>query len=62
MDPADPEIRDIFLREIDGMIEATEEFIADDKVTPLEDPDGRLFDRTCLHHVRNLYTEVFSPE
>jgi hypothetical protein len=45
-----------FLIEIDGMIEATEEFIRDDG---LRADDQRIFDLACLIRVRDLYTEVF---
>jgi hypothetical protein len=48
-----------FLVEIDGMIESTGEFIADDKVTPDNDPEGRLKDLEALLHVRKLYSEAF---
>ena len=51
-----------FLVEIDGMIESTEEFIRDDKLTPHNDPEGRFKDLISLIHVRNLYTDVFKPQ
>lgn len=51
-----------FLVILDGMIESTEEFIADDQITEDKDPEGRLMDLECLNHVRDLYTEVFQTE
>jgi hypothetical protein len=50
---------DNFLVELDGMIEATEEFIRDDG---LRADDTRIHDLAALIHVRNLYTEVFQLE
>lgn len=50
---------DNFLTEIDGMIESTQEFIADDELTPDNDPEGRLTDLKALEHVRQLYIDAF---
>jgi hypothetical protein len=44
-----------FLVEIDGMIESTDEFIADDDLTPETDPEGRFIDRAALAYVRDLF-------
>ncbi len=49
---------DPVLVELDGMIEATEEFIRDDG---LRSDDARIHDLSALLHVRLLYTEVFAP-
>lgn len=48
-----------FLIEIDGMIESTEEFIADDG---LRADDSRIHDLSALIRVRELYTNVFSDK
>lgn len=68
LNPADPpiELTDrqtayVFLQELDGMIESTEEFIHDDQVTPHNDEEGRFQDLIALIHVRELYTNVFQP-
>lgn len=53
-DEMEPEQK-AFLVEIDGMIEATQEFIADDAITPDNDPDGRHIDLAALNHVRALW-------
>ena len=53
------EDRDDFLVELDGMIEATQEFIADDG---LRADDSRIHDLSALLHVRKLYLEVFVQE
>jgi hypothetical protein len=45
-----------FLTMLDGMVEATEEFIGDDG---LRADDGRIHDLSALLRVRDLYTEVF---
>lgn len=50
---------DSFLVELDGMIESTEEFIADDG---LRADDSRIHDLSALLRVRELYTEVFQQE
>lgn len=52
----------MFLSKLDGMIESTEEFIADDEVTGDNDPEGRLKDLECLNHVRELYLDAFQME
>lgn len=51
-----------FLIELDGMIESTEEFIRDDELTALNDPEHRLQDLAALQRVRDLYTEVFQEK
>jgi hypothetical protein len=53
---------DVFLIEIDGMIESTEEFIDDDELTRDNDPEGRWVDLDNLRYVRDLYTEHFIPD
>lgn len=53
---------DPVLVQLDGMIESTEEFIADDELTVHNDPEGRITDLVALVRVRNLYTEVFQLE
>jgi hypothetical protein len=50
---------EVFLSQIDHMIESTEEFIADDKLHALNDPEHRFQDIAALQRVRELYTEVF---
>jgi hypothetical protein len=50
---------DVFLTEIDGMIESTEEFIADDG---LRADDQRIHDLSALIAVRDLYAEHFIPD
>jgi hypothetical protein len=57
-----PRISDVFLQELDGMIDSTQEFIRDDELTEANDPEGRLTDLRALEHVRELYTEVFINE
>jgi hypothetical protein len=52
----------MFLVEIDGMIESTEEFIADDELTPENDPEGRLTDLKALNHVRDLFVDFYGIE
>jgi hypothetical protein len=52
----------MFLVEIDGMIESTEEFIADDELTPENDPEGRLTDLKALNHVRQLFVDFYGIE
>lgn len=47
---------DSFLVELDGMIESTEEFIADDG---LRADDTRIHDLAALLHVHDLYTSTF---
>jgi hypothetical protein len=49
-------MNDNFLVELDGMIEATEEFIGDDG---LRADDTRIHDLAALLHVRDLYVETF---
>jgi hypothetical protein len=53
---------DHFLVELDGMIEATDDFIREDEPTEDNDPEGRLKDAAALEHVRNLYLEVFQTK
>jgi hypothetical protein len=48
--------QDHFLTELDGMIEATEEFIQDDG---LRADDSRIGDLAALIRVRELFTEIF---
>jgi len=48
-----------FLVVLDGMIEATEEFIADDG---LRADDSRIADLAALLHVRELFTTTFQTE
>jgi hypothetical protein len=50
---------DPFLVELDGMIESTHEFIADDRPGTEE---CRIHDLSALLYVRNLYTEHFQLE
>lgn len=50
---------DEFLVELDGMIESTREFIADDG---LGTEECRIHDLSALLYVRNLYTEHFQLE
>jgi hypothetical protein len=50
---------DPFLVELDGMIEATEEFIADDG---LRADDERVHDLSALLRTRALYVSTFAPE
>lgn len=66
LDPADPpiELTDrqtayVFLQELDGMIESTEEFIRDDQVDPHNDEEGRYQDLIALIHVKVLYENHF---
>jgi hypothetical protein len=56
-DFTDEERHQVILQELDGMIESTMEFIADDDVTPWEDPEGRTMDLACLMHVKKLYQD-----
>jgi hypothetical protein len=49
-------MNDPFLVDLDSMIEATEEFIADDG---LRADDTRIHDLAALLHVRDLYTTTF---
>lgn len=51
---------DDFLTVLDGMIEATMEFIADDKFTAFHDPEGRVTDLGALSHVRQLFLNVYA--
>lgn len=48
-----------FLVELDGMIESTEEFIADDG---LRTDDERIHDLSALLRVRELYTTTSQTE
>jgi len=48
-----------FLEILDEMLESNQEFIADDELTPENDPEGRLEDAKALERVRNLYIEVW---
>jgi hypothetical protein len=50
---------DDFLIELDGMIESTEEFIADDG---LRADDTRIHDLAALLHVRDLWINTFKPD
>jgi hypothetical protein len=50
---------DPFLIELDGMIEATEEFIRDDG---LNADDERIHDLSALLRVRKLYEDTFQVQ
>lgn len=53
--------RHLFELEMDNMVESTDEFIADDRVTFDDDPENRLLDRFCLTHIRKLWDDAFAP-
>jgi hypothetical protein len=75
MSDLDRELRvqdEVFVRELDGMIESTEEFLADDthgyeKFTEKLDVmvrgelRNRLNDLIALEHVRDLWENTFKP-
>lgn len=48
-----------FLEVLDTMIESTDEFIRDDKLTVWNDKEGRYADMGALAHVRQLYRMGF---
>lgn len=53
------EDRKTFRRELDEMIESTEEFIRDDQLTPYADPEKRFTDLLALLHVRQLHADFY---
>lgn len=57
IDLTDEQTALVFLTELDSMIESTEEFIADDSLTPNDDPEGRFRDLAALRHVRQLWED-----
>lgn len=60
--PEDRAEYNLFLGELDHMIEISEEFITDDEVNAYKDPEGRLQDLAALSHVRTLYINFFEEQ
>lgn len=49
-----------FIVALDNMIDSTLEFIADDEITPRDDPEGRYLDWICFAHTRRIFLEVYA--
>lgn len=60
IDLTDEQTSLVFLTELDSMIESTEEFIADDTVTPDNDPQGRIVQLVALRQARKVYEDFHS--